>query len=373
MHSAPRAKLLLLIPHLGGGGAERITATLARNLKREKYELHLGLVTQSAREQKAIPPWVTLHVLGKLRVRSSALKLLRLVWQVRPALILSGMAHLNLLVLMLRPLFPPRTRVLVRQNGTLSATLAAAGNPRLMRLLYAAAYRRADRVICQTSRMAEELRRELGVNNARLVVLANPVDVRAIRAYASLTINVQRGSIPRLLAVARLAPEKGIDLLLEAFASVHPKFPRVQLEIAGSGPCEPALEAQCKILGIKDRVKFLGSVPFPAEHFPNASVFVLPSRHEGLPNALLEAAAAGLPIVALPASPGLAELLSGNPGVWLASATSADALKRALSDALSSIHPGQRFRHSWIEPFDLNQAIPAYERVIDQLLPGRTT
>ncbi|MGA8739825.1 MAG: hypothetical protein WB561_01415 [Terracidiphilus sp.] len=105
--SSTRAKLLLLIPHLGGGGAEHIAAILAQSLSPKKYEIHLGLVTQSTPEENDLPPRVTVHALGASKVRKSAWKILRLVWRIRPAVILSGMAHLNLLVLMLRPLYPP--------------------------------------------------------------------------------------------------------------------------------------------------------------------------------------------------------------------------------------------------------------------------
>ena len=129
MGSASPAKLLLLIPHLGGGGAEHVTATLAQCLSREKYEVHLGLVTQTASEiskaRAQFLPSVQIHALGARRVRGSAWRVLKLVWRIKPSVILSGMAHLNLLVLLLRPLFPPRTRVLARQNGSLAATLKA--------------------------------------------------------------------------------------------------------------------------------------------------------------------------------------------------------------------------------------------------------
>ncbi|MGA8739824.1 MAG: glycosyltransferase [Terracidiphilus sp.] len=221
--------------------------------------------------------------------------------------------------------------------------------------------------------MAQEIRSEFRVDGARLVVLPNPVNLDRIRASAARTNNIRQSPDHRLLAVARLAPEKGIDFLLEAFARVQHKSPKIQLEIAGSGPCEHALKAQCKMLAIDGQVKFLGNVNSPAEQFRSASVFVLSSRHEGLPNALLEAAAAGLPIVALPASPGLVDLLSEQPGIWFASDISADALEQALCRALSSIHPGQRFDHSWIEQFDLNKAIAAYERVIDRVLLEKRT
>jgi glycosyltransferase involved in cell wall biosynthesis len=280
------------------------------------------------------------------------------------------MAHLNLLVLLLRPFFPPQMRLCVRQNGALPATLVAIGNAMLARRLYAAAYRCADRVICQTTSMAMELEAELGIERTKLVVLPNPVDIHRIRAATRQT-NARPSPGPRLLAVARLAPEKGIDLLLEAFAGVHRHFSDAELEIVGTGPCRMALEEQRSILELEECVRFHGNVAFPAEHFRGVSAFVLSSRHDALPNALLEAAAAGLPIVALPASQGLVTLLSGHPGIWLAKEISAIGLEMALCDALTSIQPGQLFEHAWIEAFDQNKAISAHEDLIEAVLLER--
>jgi hypothetical protein len=109
MPSDPRPRVLLLIPHLGGGGAEQVTALLSTGLSSQKYELHLGLVTQADAGPIAQPPGVTIHPLGAHRVRSGAFRLLRLVRRLKPNVILSGMAHLNFLVLLLRPFFPPGT------------------------------------------------------------------------------------------------------------------------------------------------------------------------------------------------------------------------------------------------------------------------
>jgi len=367
MPSDPRPRVLLLIPHLGGGGAEQVTALLARGLSREKYELHLGVVTQADAGPEALPLGVTLHPLGARRVRNGALGLLRLIHRVKPDVILSGMAHLNFLVLLLRPFFPPGTRTLVRQNGSISAS---AGLPRATRLLYRLLYRRADRVICQTRAMAVELARELGVADERLSVLPNPVNVEAIRASAEENPSLWSGPGPHLLAVGRLSREKGFDLLLHALPMVRERFPHADLVIAGAGSEEAALKSQRRELGIDAVVRFAGHVDCPAAYFPGASLFVLSSRHEGLPNALLEAAAGGLPIVALPASEGLVELLRSQPGAWLAPEISSTALAASLLKALEVLRQGERFAHAFIDEFRIERAIQAYEGLIDAVLPS---
>ena len=358
----------MLIPHLGGGGAEHVVALLARDLSREKYELHLGLITQTGIGAESIPSGIYIHALGSSRVRAGAFKLLQLVRRVKPDVILSGMFHLNFLVLFLRPLFPRGTRVLVRQNGTVSAALAFGSLPVYSRMLYRLLYRLADRVICQTPAMAEDLAGQLHLDENRLVVLPNPVDVDAIRDEAAKAPDLWTGAGPHLLAVGRLSREKGFDLLLRALAALHVQNPHADLVIAGAGPEEAALKAQCIELGLETCVRFVGHVDSPFAYFPGASAFVLASRHEGLPNALLEAAAGGLPLVALPASQGVVDLLRDQPGAWLATEISSDALASSLLAALESLAPGQRFDHRFIEQFRIDRAILAYEELVDAVL-----
>lgn len=367
--SKPRPGILLLVPHLGIGGAQHVVATLARHLDNTKYEVHLGLVTQSFVDDSEFPSSVTVNCLGATKARYAAFSLVALVRRIRPAIILSGMAHLNLLVLLLRFAFPSAPRILVRQNGSISAAIDAAGLPWFSRFLFGFAYRRADAIICQTHSTARELRTTLRLREDRTIVLPNPVDLEAIRVCGFHRDQNGPGRPgPYLLAVGRLAPEKGFDLLLESFAKLWPDFPSLRLLIAGSGPALPTLKARCEALGIADYVEFLGNVARPAQYFPDALAFVLSSRRDEMPNALLEAAASGLPIVSTPASQGLADLLRDRPGVWLAASNSVESLTHALRSALASVSHPDRFNHEWIKPFALEAAIAAYEEVIGEVL-----
>jgi glycosyltransferase involved in cell wall biosynthesis len=363
--------VLLLIPHLGGGGAERVLELLARGLNPEKYELHLGLVTQSEIDATNPLSRACVHCLGAARVRGGALPLLTLVRRLKPDLILSGMFHLNFLVLLLRPLFPRKTRVLVRQNGTVSSALAFATHALRTRMFYRLLYRNADKVICQTQSMAEDLSAELGLRESRITVLPNPVDLEEIRNVTAAASDLHQIHGPHLLAVGRLSREKGFDLLLQALVAVRRLHPDVRLSIAGTGPEETALKAECHALGLDSAVLFTGQIARPWTLFPDATLFVLSSRHEGMPNALLEAAAGGLRIVALPSSGGVVELLRGQPGVWLAPEISADALAASLLAALQGLRPGQRFSHNFVEEFSMGRAIKAYEQLIDQTLDDK--
>jgi glycosyltransferase involved in cell wall biosynthesis len=347
-------RVLVVVPHLGGGGAERVAALVAGGLSQKKYEVHLGLVTQANREIGNLPPPVTVHTLGARRVRSGAIPLVRLVRRIRPDVILSGAAHLNFLVLLLRPLFPRKTRVLVRQDATVSSVLRWGNVPWYTPLLYRSLYRRADQVICQSRAMADDLERELRLEKERIVVLPNPVDLEAIRA-ASRTAGRENGQTPacwigpgpHLLAVGRLAREKGFDLLLEALVTVRERFPRADMIIAGAGPEETALHAQCRSLGLEDAVRLPGYVPRPYIFYAGASLFVLSSRYEGMPNALLEAASGGLPIVATPASGGVVDLLRNRQRAWLTPEISAASLASTLLKSLEELNEGQRFPRSF--------------------------
>lgn len=356
-----RKRILLLIPHLGGGGAEKVVEQLARGLSAERYEVHLGLVTALSVGASVIPESVQVHALGSGRVRWSGLKILRLVRRTRPQLILSGIAHLNFLILMLRPLFPRGTRVLVRQNTTVSAVLNEGRVPFYTRALYRLLYKRADRVLCQTEAMAKDLKKALRVPAEKIAILLNPVE---IPARVDLSAARDDGGI-QLLAVGRLAHEKGFDLLLKAFAFLLPEFPELRLRIVGVGPEEKPLRALCGVLNLEGCVEFAG---FMKEPLRGAQIFVLSSRFEGMPNALLEAAACGLPIVATPCSEGVVRLLRNQPGVWLAEAISTDALSNAMRSALVALDPGERFVHGFVEPFRFERAISAYERVIEEEL-----
>ena len=187
-------------------------------------------------------------------------------------------------------------------------------------------YRRADVVTANTEGVLSALR---GMGRwRRLELLPNPlaegISPRAVEGA------VRRE--PELLAVARLVHQKGLDLLIQAFARLpDPAEGAWRLVLVGDGPERKSLEAMALREGLGDRVVFEGFQPNPSSYMARASIFVLPSRFEGMPNALLEAMAAGLPVIVSDASPGPLEMVE--PGVHglVVPSDNADALAAALA------------------------------------------
>ncbi|MFG2879779.1 glycosyltransferase [Streptomyces sp. NPDC048337] len=111
-------------------------------------------------------------------------------------------------------------------------------------------------------------------------------------------------------SVGRLAFEKGVDLLLDAWADAVPHHPDWVLRIYGAGLEEPALRAHCTSLGLDDSVEWMGSTDDVLGALRGASVFAQASRAEGFPITLLEAMATGLPVAAFDCAPGVREIVT---------------------------------------------------------------
>jgi len=139
----------------------------------------------------------------------------------------------------------------------------------------------------------------------------------------------------RLVAVGRLVPQKGFDLLLEAFARIAATHRDWHLTIWGEGPERPALVAQRDALGLKDRVTLPGTSSTPGEWLTTADAFVLSSRYEGWGNVLAEAMAAGLPVVSFDCPFGPGDMITDGVDGLLVPDGDVDGLSAALSRLMS--------------------------------------
>ena len=150
-------------------------------------------------------------------------------------------------------------------------------------------------VVVLSSRMKSSLA-DYGLNLPDVQLIPNGVDIT--RFNPAHIDNAIDGREQIAVCVAKLRYEKGIDVLLQAWCLVHQQAPQAQLIIVGDGGLRFQLEGLAKALGIANRVEFTGLLGDIPAQLHRGGLAVLPSRWEGMPNALLEAMACGLPCVA---------------------------------------------------------------------------
>jgi len=316
-----RKRILFTLTDLGGGGAERVVVTLLRHLSRDEFDLHLALVRKRGRFLADVPSDIPVHDLKAERVRNAGPAIVSLAREIRPDVIFSTLSYMNNYLLLLRPLLPGGTRIIVREGITVSSAIKTWKMPWAWPLLFRILYRWADCIICQCKHMGDDLVENFNIPRDKIAIIYNPVDVDLIRALADQGQSPfsDHGHGPHVVAAGRLSYQKGFDLLIEAFPALLDEYPEAHLWILGDdtsadGQVERDLLALCRRLAIDGRVHLTGFQDNPYPYFKHADLFALSSRYEGLPNVLLEAMACGCPTVALDRPGGTREImeLTGN-------------------------------------------------------------
>ena len=187
-----------------------------------------------------------------------------------------------------------------------------------------------DRHIAVSRFVASRLRERFRVSAAKIVVIPNAATTDAMASPVPRSDLAESGAGPVVLTVARLDGQKGITHLLDAAVAI----PHASFAIAGDGPNRAALEARAAELGVSDRVRFLGHRQDVPSLLAAADLFVLPSLYEGLPLSVLEAMAAGVPVVAT-AIGGTDEVVRDGETGTLVPPANSDALAAAITRALA--------------------------------------
>ena len=177
----------------------------------------------------------------------------------------------------------------------------------------------------------------------------------------------------RIVFVGRLHPQKGIDVLIEALGLLKQHYPELKwmIDILGKGNLLPELKERCEVLGIVDQVKFHGAVVNVNDYLERADIFVLPSRAEGISNALLEAMALGLPCVATCVS-GNTTVVEHNKDALLVEPESPLALSKGLATLIEDeslrLKLGQAARQKIEQSYSIDAVAESYLELYEKML-----
>jgi glycosyltransferase involved in cell wall biosynthesis len=332
-------RLVFLTPTLAPGGAERQQLLLAEQLPRPDFDVRfVCLLERGGWAARAEALGLRVDVLGLSRPT----RLADPRWAV-DGLRASGryrrlVRDADIVDAWLAPSFTyavlnqPLARVPVLIAGRRSMSHLYAGKLPVRRALTSWAARRADAVVANSHAAAREVVDGDGVPAERVTVIPNavvPVVVDAAsvarqrRAWGFGADDLVVG------CVANYKPGKGLERLLEVAARLRADAPGLRYVLVGEGPLREALEATIDRLGLRDIVVLAGRVEDARTLYPAFDIAVQTSTSEGLPNAVLEAAAAGRPIVATDVG-GTAEVIDTPERGLLVHPEDPDELGRAL-------------------------------------------
>ena len=220
------------------------------------------------------------------------------------------------------------------------------------------AYRAAHAVVANSSAAGDQLARD-GVPSDKLRLIANGLD---IRRFVPVT---PRPDIRRIVMVANLRPEKGQDTLLAAAPRILARYPDASFTFVGDGPRREALELLTRALGISERVRFMGESRDVAPILAGHDLFVLPSRSEAFPNALIEAMATALPVVATDVG-GIPEVVRPGSGLLVRpndERVLADAVLALMDDPAAAAALGRAARADVERHYTIDRMVERFEQL----------
>jgi glycosyltransferase involved in cell wall biosynthesis len=314
----------------------------------------------------ALSPQVRQVHLGVKRTAMAIPKLVQYLRSKQPKVLLSTLEHANAASLMANFLAGGKSRVVVREANTTSRGQKNNPHPtaKMVYLLLRWLYIKASGIVAVSEGVAQDLIQAYNIPASKVSVILNPVLTQRMFDLAQAPCPhpwLQQKDIPVILGVGRLSAQKDYPTLIKAFAKVRAQRP-VRLIILGEGEDRKALEVLIHELKLNDDVSLPGFADNPFCYMAKASVFVLSSIFEGLPNALIQAMALGTPAVATDCPSGPHEILEGGRYGALIPMQNDQEMANAIQKTLD--HPLPPVDQSWRQRYEVDQIISTYLGVL---------
>lgn len=374
--ATPRYHIAFYLPSFATGGAQRVTVTIANGVAARGHRVDLlvsladGPLRDEVTDAVRIVDLETPHVPG-IGTLAAVPGLVSYIRRTGPDVLFSAMLQANVVAILSRAIArglkgPVPTRLVATEHNTFGVRRGPRN--RVTTALADRLYPHADRIVGVSEGVAHSVRRGTRVDPSAVAVLYNPIDVAAIRTTAGLDpveddesladgagnggagpeqlvtgardaadveVPWADGEGPVVFTVGRIEDAKDVPTLLRAFERVHAVRPDARLVVAGTGSRLEALRRRAAASRSADAVTFTGYVENAYAAMAAADLFVLSSRHEGLPTVLLEALACGTPVVSTDCPSGPREILSNGELGPLVPVGDDEALAEAILETLA--------------------------------------
>jgi glycosyltransferase involved in cell wall biosynthesis len=360
--------LAVFLATSGHSGVDRLAKNLIPALARRGYGIDVLKVRDHGPHFAEVPGGVRIIDLGTRHVYSSLFRVARYLRRERPASMLCDKDRVNHTALLARALAGTSTYLALRMGTTVSFDLAGRGalhrwKTRLsMRMLYP----RADNVIVVSRGVADDMAAYTGLPRERITVV--PSTIVPERMFHEELPKPDHpwfaeGEPPVILGVGELGGRKDFATLIRAFARLRPEFPS-RLMILGRGRLRDKLLDLAGELGVAGDVELPGFVDNPFRYLAHARLFAFTSKWEGLPFALIEALAVGVPVVATDCPSGPREVLQDGKYGPLVPVGDDRALAAAMLATLRNPLPRQELQQA-ARPYEIENAATAYAEALN--------
>lgn len=347
---------------------------LAGGLQNLGHEVDLLVLEDHGPLFKDIPPQVRVINLNTPKTILAVPKLRSYFSSSKPDAIISFLIHANLATVLANMLSGHKVISLltVHNNYSTVTKVNTSLKWKIMRQAAKILYRESDRVIGVSRGVAQDTISILNLPTEKVKYIYNPVvtpdiEERVARSRADVKASFKPHRVPRIVAVGRLAPQKDFANLLRAFRIVRNRKV-CKLTIFGEGPSRKDLEDLVAELDLQADVEMPGFVDDVLERLVDADLFVLSSKHEGLPTVIIEALAAGCKVVSTDCPSGPNELLRSGDYGRLVPVGDPTALADAISSSLDEPIEMNTAPDSWIDQFRL---LPVAQSYVDSIIDLR--
>ena len=364
-----KIKISFFVPALNAGGAQKVMIDLASELSLEGFIADIVLVKAQGEFLKSVPDTVHITDLGKSRTLFSIFALAKYIRVEKPNIILSTLPHANVIAIWSKILSRSYSKVIIRE-ATLSSHivyktknfLTAFISHFISRLTYS----RADAIVAVSEGVANDTISFYKTDKRKIHTINNPVDFQKISELSKHDIThlwMNDSSIPVIVSVGRLSKEKDYPTLLRAISIVRKSTP-VRLIILGEGNERKFLESLISDMALEDSVDMPGFVDNPFPYIKNASVFVMSSICEGMPNALLQAVFLGTPAISTDCISGPNEILDGGRLGMLVEVGHPYELSKAILKTICSPITRSHSIDPYLERYSKKNIIDSYKNLI---------
>ena len=357
MQVTPLKKILIIVPTLECGGLERNVSIICNNIDTGKLDVTLAVLNNAHPFFTITNPGVKLIDLGIKNVRKSLFAIVKLSKKIKPDIILTTANHLNLYLAIFKRALPKGMKLVARESSIVSINTEHAPFPKLYHWLLRRFYKNTDQVICQSEYMLNDLASHYQIPQSKMRVIYNPV-IAPVVSPGMKTVN----AVAELVTVARLSDEKGLDRLIRAVS--HLKIP-YRFTIIGEGSSRAALQDLINSLSLQQNVFLAGSSEKPFAVVQSPSLFLMGSYYEGFPNAMLEALAAGVPVVAFKAPGGISELLKNKENGLLVESNDENKFAETIENALTFPFNREEIKAITLQRFNINAIMKQWYDILD--------